>query len=109
MQRSSRMVVVRRWLDQSAQQLLLICFALATFGFSIDSLPPIIANQNHTAAGVLRDGVLMVQLEIAKGEWHPEADDGMALSVYAFGESGRAPGAGRGQIIADAIGSHGQT
>src|SRR6266487_1812267 len=59
------MVVVRRWLDQSAQQLLLICFALATFGFS------------------------MVQLEIAKGEWHPEADDGMALSVYAFGESGR--------------------
>ena len=89
MQRSSRMVVVRRWLDQSARQLLLICFALATFGFSIDSLPSIIANQNHTAAGVLRDGVLMVQLEIAKGEWHPEADDGMALSVYAFGESGR--------------------
>jgi manganese oxidase len=33
--------------------------------------------------------VLTVQLEIAKGEWHPEADDGMALSVYAFGESGR--------------------
>jgi hypothetical protein len=29
--------------------------------------------------------VLTVQLEIAKGEWHPEADDGMALSVYAFG------------------------
>lgn len=89
MQRSCRMAVVRRWLDQSAQQLLLICFALATFSFSIDSLPSIIANQNHTAAGVLRDGVLMVQLEIAKGEWHPEADDGMALSVYAFGESGR--------------------
>ncbi len=26
---------------------------------------------------------------IARGEWHPEADDGMALSVYAFGEEGR--------------------
>jgi FtsP/CotA-like multicopper oxidase with cupredoxin domain len=74
-------------LDQIAR-LLLVCFALATFGFSIDSLPPIIANQNHTAAGVLRDGVLTVQFEIGKGEWHPEADDGVALSVYAFGEFG---------------------
>ncbi len=33
--------------------------------------------------------MLTVHLEIAKGEWHPEADDGIALSVYAFGESGR--------------------
>jgi manganese oxidase len=70
-------------------RLLLACFALARFGFSTDSLPPIIANQNHTAAGTLRAGVLTVQLEIGKGEWHPEADDGIALSVYAFGETGR--------------------
>jgi hypothetical protein len=82
-QRSSRMVVVFHWLDQTAQ-LLLISFVLATFGFSIDSLPPIIANPNHIAAGVLRDGVLTLQLEIAKREWHPEADDGMALSVQRF-------------------------
>ena len=40
-------------------------------------------------AGVLRNGVLTIHLEIAKGEWHPEADDGIALSVYAFGEPGR--------------------
>jgi manganese oxidase len=70
-------------------RLFLVCFALAQFGFSIDSLPPIIANQNHTAAGILRDGVLTLQLEIANGEWHPEADVGIALSVYAFGETGR--------------------
>src|SRR6266849_11044259 len=82
------LVMICRWLDEIAR-LLLMCFALATLGFSIDSLPPIIANQDHTVAGVLRDGVLTVQLEIAKGEWHPEADDGMALSVYAFGEAGR--------------------
>jgi FtsP/CotA-like multicopper oxidase with cupredoxin domain len=52
------------------------------------SLPPVLANQNHVPAGSLRDGVLSVQLEIAKGEWHPEGEDGMALAVYAFGEKG---------------------
>ena len=80
--------MVRYRLYQIAR-LLLGCFALARFGFSTDSLPPIIANQNHTAAGTLRAGVLTVQLEIGKGEWHPEDDDGIALSVYAFGETGR--------------------
>jgi FtsP/CotA-like multicopper oxidase with cupredoxin domain len=80
--------MVRCGLYQIAR-LLLVCFALARFGSSTDSLPPIIANQNQTAAGILRNGVLTVQLEIGKGEWHPEADDGIALSVYAFGEAGR--------------------
>jgi len=55
--------MVRYRLYQIAR-LLLVCFALARFGFSTDSLPPIIANQNHTAAGTLRAGVLTVQLEI---------------------------------------------
>ena len=76
------------WLGRIAR-LLPMCFAVTTFGFPAESLPPIEANQNHTPAGILRDGVLSVQLEIAKGEWHPEADDGIALSVYAFGEPGR--------------------
>lgn len=49
---------------------------------------PIDVNENHTSAGVLRDGVLTIQLEIGRGEWHPEANDGVALSVYAFGEVG---------------------
>jgi FtsP/CotA-like multicopper oxidase with cupredoxin domain len=53
-----------------------------------DLLPAVVPNQNHSPAGVLRDGVLTVRLEIAKGEWHPEADDGIALAVYAFGEAG---------------------
>jgi FtsP/CotA-like multicopper oxidase with cupredoxin domain len=63
-------------------------FAIAAFGLSAESLAPIEANQNHTPAGILRDGVLTVRLEMAKGEWHPEADDGIALLVYAFGEAG---------------------
>ena len=62
--------------------------AVASLELRGHSLPPIDANQNHAPAGVLRDGVLTVDLQIAKGEWRPESDDGMALSVYAFGEGG---------------------
>jgi len=40
-------------------------------------------------AGSLRNGVLSTRLEIAKGEWHPEANDSVALAVHAFGEAGR--------------------
>src|SRR5690348_11360962 len=69
--------------------ILLICLALAAFASAGDSLPPILANQNHTSGGQLRNGVLTIHLEIAKGAWHPEADDGMALAVYAFGETGQ--------------------
>jgi len=54
-------------------RLLLMCFAVSPFGFAADSLAPIVANQNHVPAGALRDGVLSIRLEIAKGEWHPEA------------------------------------
>src|SRR5262252_5374771 len=56
---------------------------------SAGSLPPIVANQNHAPAGTLRNGILTIHLEIANGEWHPEAENGVAVSVYAFGESGR--------------------
>lgn len=57
---------------------------------SAQQLPRIEANQNHAPAGVLRDGVLTIQLEIAKGQWHPQAEDGVSLSVYALGEKGHA-------------------
>ncbi len=75
------------WFSRIAR-LLSPFFAIAAFGLSAESLPPIEVNQNHTPAGILRDGVLTVRLEIARGEWHPESDDGIALSVYAFGEAG---------------------
>jgi FtsP/CotA-like multicopper oxidase with cupredoxin domain len=53
--------------------------------------PPqsIIANQNRTPAGVLRNGVLSVALEARTGMWHPQADDGGGLEVQAFGEPGK--------------------
>jgi len=69
--------------------LTLSLFLLVAIPASSESLPPILANQNHVPGGTLRDGVLAIHLEIAKGAWHPEADDGVALSLYAFGESGK--------------------
>jgi len=76
------------WLSRIVKFLPLLA-AFTAFGLPSDSLPAIGINQNHTPAGLLRDGVLSVHLAIAKGEWHPEAKDGIALSVYAFGEEGK--------------------
>jgi manganese oxidase len=70
-------------------QLLLLCSVLTPSILLGESLPPIAINANHKPSGILRDGVLTIHLEIAKGEWYPEADDGLALAVYAFGEAGR--------------------
>ncbi len=78
----------RLWLLQRSANLLLACLFVTSSAWT-QSLPPIIANPNHARAGVLKDGVLTIHLEIAQGEWHPEAEDGVGLSVYAFGETGR--------------------
>jgi len=72
-----------------ARKFVLLCSLLAgclSFG---QSLPPIAVNNNHSPSGVFRAGVLTVALDIQKGEWRPEADSGIQLAVYAFGESGR--------------------
>src|SRR5258706_10070586 len=52
-------------------------------------LSPIAANDNRTPAGDLRGNVLTLQLEMRKGNWHPEREDGEAIPVYAFGEAGK--------------------
>ncbi len=77
----------RLWITAS-RSLFLLCCVIAPSNLFAESLPAVAINDNHNPAGVLRDGVLTIQLEIANGEWHPEADDGVALSVYAFGETG---------------------
>src|SRR5947207_926196 len=51
---------------------------------------PISANDNRIPAGELRDGVLTLPLEMRKGNWHPEREDGETIPVYAFGEAGKA-------------------
>ena len=54
-----------------------------------DSLPTIRANHNRSPAGMLADGVLVLDLEAATGRWYPEADDGVGLQVMAFRERGK--------------------
>jgi len=80
---------MRRILITTTRRLFLLCCVLTASSLLAESLPPIAINDNHKPSGVLRDGVLTIQLEIAKGAWHPEADDGIAVAVYAFGEAGR--------------------
>ncbi|HEV8196785.1 MAG TPA: multicopper oxidase domain-containing protein [Gemmatimonadales bacterium] len=49
----------------------------------------IVANPNREPAGRLEAGVLTLHLEIRRGQWFPETDDGPSLPVLAFGEPGR--------------------
>ena len=53
------------------------------------------ANDNRTSAGVLRNGILTVHLEVREGVWHPDRDTDPGIVVRAFAEEGRqasAPG-----------------
>ena len=47
------------------------------------------ANDNRAPGGELREGVLTLRLELRRGLWHPEGEDGEAIPVYAFGEAGK--------------------
>ena len=53
------------------------------------SLPRITANTNQSAAGVLSEGALTVELEIRDGAFYPEDEAGPSLQVFAFGERGK--------------------
>jgi FtsP/CotA-like multicopper oxidase with cupredoxin domain len=53
------------------------------------SLPRITANTNQSAAGVLSEGALTVELEIREGTFYPEDESGPSLQVFAFGERGK--------------------
>ena len=52
---------------------------------------PIAANDNRSSAGVLRDGVLTLRLEVRDGVWHPASAFDPAIAVRAFAEEGKAP------------------
>jgi manganese oxidase len=66
-------------------------FCLAAFLQAAEKLPSIIANNNHSAAGILKDGVLHLALEIQTGQWCPENEGGDSMPILAFNEEGKAP------------------
>jgi FtsP/CotA-like multicopper oxidase with cupredoxin domain len=53
--------------------------------------PRIQANDNRVPAGVLKDGVLTLQLDVVRGMFHPDRDDDPGIDVLAFAEQGHAP------------------
>ena len=55
------------------------------------SLPPVIANDNRTPAGQMKNGALELKLVLSEATWFPEGEDGSHRDVYVFGEEGRAP------------------
>ena len=54
-------------------------------------LPLVIANDNRTPAGRLKNGVLELQLELRQGRWYPQDESRGHLDIYAFAEAGDAP------------------
>ena len=48
-------------------------------------------NDNRKPAGVLREGVLTLNLRARVATWHPDGDDDPGVNVQAFAERGRAP------------------
>jgi manganese oxidase len=72
----------------------LACAAL--FGLQANAagdaaLTRIVTNDNRVSAGTLNDRTLTLDLEITKGDWYPEAEDGPHIAVYAFAETGKPP------------------
>jgi manganese oxidase len=70
----------------------IVLFALSSAPASPQdsSLPPVIANDNRTPAGQLKNGILELRLELRQGVWYPEDESGGHRDVYAFAEAGHA-------------------
>ena len=49
----------------------------------------IATNDNRTAGGTLKDGVLTIRFEARVGQWHPDGDGDPGIEVHAFGEQGK--------------------
>ena len=54
-------------------------------------LPRIVTHDNTETSGKLEDGVLTLRLEIREGEWHPDAEEGPGMPIFAFAEQGKSP------------------
>ena len=67
-----------------------VCLLITVAFAQVPGTDEIVANQNRISAGKLEKGVLNVQLELRNGTWHPEAEDGPPLFVFAFAEVGQA-------------------
>ncbi len=63
----------------------------AQFHPSRAALSRVVANDNRTPAGTLRNGVLTIELSVVMARWYPEAADGPFVDLPVFAEEGKAP------------------
>ncbi len=54
-------------------------------------LSRVVPNDNRRPAGVLKNGVLTVRLEVRTGVWHPEGPRGDSVVAPVFAEEGKPP------------------
>jgi manganese oxidase len=81
--------VMHRQLVQLSLALALSTVSLAPLSLGAQTPDAIATNDNGQAAGRLQNGVLTLQLELRRGIWHPEGENGEAIPVYAFAEPGK--------------------
>ena len=55
------------------------------------ALPLVVANDNRSPAGTLKDGVLTLDLAMVMARWYPEAATGPFADLLVFAEEGKAP------------------
>lgn len=72
--------------------LLAVTLVIASTALALgQTIPAASANDNRTPAGILRDGVLSLHLEMRPAVWYPEEEGKAHLIVSAFAEEGHAP------------------
>jgi FtsP/CotA-like multicopper oxidase with cupredoxin domain len=64
---------------------------LPLFSGAQSSAERIASNDNRRPAGILRNGILKLDLEIRNGRWYPESDTGASVTIHAFAEAGKLP------------------
>ena len=69
----------------------LACFLISSTAFADQAIPVASVNVNRVPAGVLRNGVLTLHLEVRPAVWYPEKDGGPHLTVSTFAEEGHVP------------------
>lgn len=90
--RKARIVVYGGRLAASAFLIAVIAAAAANWRSArraaVDEVMP---NDNRVAAGVLRNGVLTLRLDVRDGRWSPDGTDGPSMVMPMFAEAGRRP------------------
>ena len=82
---------MRLWTSIGIALLILFCRATIALAGENSSLPIVVANDNRTPAGKLKNGILDLRLELREGVWYPEQEGGGHRDVYGFAEEGEAP------------------